>query len=234
VIGLPGELATWPADGHICTMFAADIVGFTRPDRDEDMQSQLRLALYSMIREAFTCSGVPWERCVQQDRGDGPLVIIPPGIPPHVIVDSLPERFRQLICRHNRYAMPPARMQVRAALNIGPVYRDEHGYSGQDINLLCRMLDARPLRRMLSDTGTELAVMVSAPVHDTIVVRRSSQADLAAFRQVKTRVKWTWIEAWIYAPGNPLPPSALIRNVTIQVIPSGASPRRDREEAVTR
>ena len=214
--GLPSELDTWPADGHLCTMFAADIVGFTRPDRDEEIQSQLRLDLYSMVREAFIGSGVPWDRCVQQDRGDGPLVIVPPSIPPHMVVDPFPERLRQLIRRHNRCAIPQARMQVRAALNIGPVYRDEHGYSGEDINLLCRMLDSPPLRRLLADTGAEVAFMVSAHVHDTIVMRHPSQADLAAFKFVKTRVKWAQIGAWIYAPGTPPPRSALIKFTSVQ------------------
>jgi hypothetical protein len=205
VIGQPGDPGTWPADGQLCALFAADIAGFTRPDRNEEIQSHLRHALYSIIREAFTGSGIPWGHCLQQDRGDGPLVIIPPGIPPHMIIEPFPARLSHLIRRYNRFAIPPARMQVRAALNIGPVYRDEHGYSGEDINLLCRMLDARPLRRLLTDTGTELALMVSAHMHDTIVLRHPSLADPALFRPVKTRVKWTRIDAWIYVPGNPPP-----------------------------
>jgi hypothetical protein len=207
VIGLTGEASIWPADGQACAMCAIDIAGFTRPDRDEEIQAQLRHALYGIIREAFNGSGIPWGQCFQQDRGDGPLVIIPPGIPPHLIIDPLPERLRHLIRRHNRCAIQSARLQVRAALNIGPVYRDENGYSGEDINLLCRMLDARPLRRLLTDTGTELALIVSARVHETIVLRHPSLADPAYFHPVKTRVKWTRIDAWVYAPGN-TPPSA--------------------------
>jgi hypothetical protein len=205
VTGLPGEPGTWTADGQVCAMCAFDIAGFTRPGRDEEVQSHLRHTLYNLVREAFTGSGIPWDTCPQQDRGDGPLVIIPPGIAPHVIIFPLPERIRLLIRRYNRFAIPTARLQVRAALNIGPVYRDEHGYSGEDINLVCRMLDARPLRRVLTDTGTELALMVSDRVHDTIVLRHPSLADPAYFRPVKTRVKRTRIDAWIYAPPAPAP-----------------------------
>lgn len=190
-------------------MFAADIAGFTRPDRDEEIQSHLRHVLYWAIREAFTGSGIPWGDCLQQDRGDGPLIILPPSIPPHVIITPLPERLRHLIRRHNRCAIPSARMQVRAALNIGPVYRDEHGYSGEDINLLSRMLDAPPLKRLLTDTGTELALMVSARVYDTIVLRHPSLADPASFQSVRTRVKQTRIDAWIHASDNPSPGQVL-------------------------
>jgi hypothetical protein len=208
VIGLPGEPGSWPSGGQVCSMCAVDIAGFTRPGRDEEVQSHLRHTLYGMVREAFTGSGIPWGHCVQQDRGDGPMVIIPPAVPPRVIIDPLPERLRYLIHRHNRYAVPAARMQVRAALNIGLVHRDEHGYYGQDINLLCRMLDARPLRRLLTDTGAELAFMVSDRVHDTIVLRNPDLAGPAAFKPVKTRVKWARINGRIYVPGTAPPIAA--------------------------
>lgn len=46
-------------------------------------------------------------------------------------------------------------MQLRAAVHIGPVYRDDHGIAGKDITMLCRMLDARQLRRTLADSGAE-------------------------------------------------------------------------------
>jgi len=184
-------------------MFAADIADFTRQDRDEETQSHLRHALYGAIREALTGSGIAWEECVQRDRGDGALVILPPGMSPHLIIAPFPERLRYLIGRYNRFATPPARLQVRAALNIGPVYRDENGYSGEDINLVCQMLDIQPLRRLLRNTDTDLALTISARVHDTIVLRHPRLADPASFRRVRTRVKRTRIDAWIHEPGSP-------------------------------
>lgn len=205
--GLTDPQDAWLADGQVCAMCAFDIAGFTRPGRDgdEELQSQLRHILYGIVREAFTASGAGWEQCVQQDRGDGLLVVLPPGIAPHVIIHPLPERLRHLIRRYNRFATRAAQMQVRAALNIGPVYRDENGYSGSDLNLVCRMLDAPPLRRLLAETGTALGVMVSDRVYDTIVARHPSLTGSASFRSVRTRVKRTRIDAWMYAPGTPMP-----------------------------
>ncbi len=200
---MAADSGAWPADGQACAMCAVDIAGFTRPDRDEETQSHLRHILYGVVRESFAASGIAWGQCAQQDRGDGLLVIIPPSVPPHVIIDPLPERLRHLLRRHNRLSVAVAQIQVRAALNIGPVYRDENGYSGQDLNLLCRMLDARPLRHQLTGTGTDLALMVSARVHDTIVARRPSLADQRAFTHVRTKVRQTRIDAWLYAPDNP-------------------------------
>jgi hypothetical protein len=202
VTGLPNGSGAWPADGQACAMCAVDIAGFTRPDRDEETQAHLRHVLYGAVRESFAASGIGWGECAQQDRGDGLLVIIPPGVPPHVIIEPLLERLRYLIRRHNRLSVAVAQIQVRAALNIGPVYSDENGYSGQDINLLCRMLDARPLRSQLAGAGTDLAVIVSARVHETIVARHPSLADRQAFTHVRTKVQQTRIDAWLYAPDS--------------------------------
>jgi hypothetical protein len=218
VTGMPGAFSAWSADGQACVMFAADIVGYTRPDRDEEIQSHLRHALYGATREAFVASGISWGECLYQDRGDGPLVILPPAISPHVIIAPFPERLRHLIRRYNRCATAPARMQVRATLNIGPVYRDEHGYSGEDINLLCRMLDAPPLKRVLTDTGTDLALMVSARVYETIVLRHPSLADPLSFQRVRTKVKGTPIDAWVHTPEN------LLSRQFLHPLPASSTP----------
>lgn len=203
MIEIPGHPAVQPAGGQVCTMFACDIADFTRPDRDDEIQLHLRRVLYDMLRDAFTGSGVPWEHCEYHDRGDGALVILPPGTPAQAVIDPLPERLAGLIRRHNRIVREPARMQLRTAVNIGPVYRDDHGIAGEGVNLLCRMLDTWELRRALAGSAAGLALIVSAHVYDSLVRRHPSLVDPASFREVTTRVKQTPIHAWIYVPGGP-------------------------------
>ena len=72
-------------------------------------------------------------------------------------------------------------------------------------NLLCRMLDAQPLRDALTGTTAELALIVSAHIHDTILLRHPSLIDPSLFRPVKTKVKRTRVSGWIYVPGSPPP-----------------------------
>jgi hypothetical protein len=85
------------------------------------------------------------------------------------------------------------------------VYRDEHGFAGDDVTYLCRMLDAQPLRRALSESGTELAFIVSDYVYEKLILRRHSLADPPrSFRRVKTQVKRTPVHAWIYLPDGPV------------------------------
>lgn len=205
MIETPGQPRVQPARGQVCAMFACDIADFTRADRDDDIQLHLRDALYDMLRDAFSGSGIVWEHCEYHDRGDGALIMIPPGIPANVMIDPLPERLGGLIRRHNRIVKEPARMQLRVAVNIGLVYRDDHGIAGEDITLLCRMLEARELRRALADSGAELALIVSAHVYDSLVRRHPTLVDPACFPPLKTRVKRTRIHAWVYVPGGSRP-----------------------------
>ena len=70
-----------PVSGQVCAMLTLDIAGFTSPDRDEEVRIYIHKALYAMLRKAVQGSGMPWDRCHHEDRGDGALVIAPPDIP---------------------------------------------------------------------------------------------------------------------------------------------------------
>ena len=206
MIEIPGPPAVQPASGQVCAMCGCDIVGFTRGDRDDDIQLHLRKALYGILRDAFQGSfqgtGVAWEHCEYHDRGDGALIMIPSGAPAQVMIDPFPERLSGLIRKYNRIVKEPARMQLGVAVNVGPVYRDDHGIAGEEVTLLCRMLEARELGRVLADSGAELALIVSAHVYDSLVRRHPYLVDPACFQPLKTRVKRTRINAWTYVPGS--------------------------------
>ena len=185
-----------PADGQLCTLFAVDIAGFTSPDRDDDIRLYLHEELYHVLERAFDGSGLPWARCFHEDRGDGALIVVPPGLACKGIIDPLPERLRSLIRRHNHVSCQAAGIQLRAAAHIGPVEHDDHGFVGSDINLLFRMLEARPLRRALAGSGAELALIVSDEVYRSLVCRYPSLVSPEAFQRVKFQVKYTRASAW--------------------------------------
>lgn len=192
-----------PADGQVCTLFAVDIADFTRRDRDDDIRLYLHENLYEILRKAFDGSGMAWATCLHEDRGDGALIIVPPGIAGHGVIDPLPERLRGLIRLHNHVSCPAAGIQLRTAAHIGPVYYDGHGFVSSDINLLCRMLEARPLRRALTGSSAELALIVSDYLYRNLVCRHPSLVSPDAFQAVRFQVKSTRAQAWTYLPGTP-------------------------------
>ncbi len=202
-----GRTLAPPVGGQVCALFAVDIAGFTRPDRDDDIRMFMREELYRILERAFDGSGTPWMACFQEDRGDGVLVVVTPGIAATSIIDPLPERLRSLIRRHNHVSCAAAQIQLRAAAHLGPVDHDGHGFVGTDVDFLFRMLDARPLKHALATTGADLALIVSDYVYRNIVARHPSLVSPAAFRSVRFQVKYTRAQAWTYVP-SALPSSA--------------------------
>lgn len=194
---------TPPTDGQLCTLFAVDIAGFTSPGRDDEIRLYLHEELYEVLEKAFDGSGIPWARCFHEDRGDGALIVVPPGVACKGIIDPLPERLRGLIRRHNHVSCQAAGIQLRAAAHIGPVEHDGHGFVGSDINLLFRMLEAPPLKRALAGSGAELALIVSDDVYRRLVCRCPSLISPEAFQRVKFQVKRDRACGWTYLPGAP-------------------------------
>jgi hypothetical protein len=65
------------------------------------------------------------------------------------------------------------------------------------------MLDAHPLKRALTGSGAELALIISDYVYRNVVCRYPSLVDPDAFKQVRFQVKYTRGAAWTYLPGPP-------------------------------
>ena len=125
------------------------------------------------------------------------------GTDAHALIDPFPGQLASLIRRQNKIVTEPARMQLRAAVHIRPVYRDDHGIAGKDVTLLCRMLDARKLRRALADSGAETALIISVHAFDILIRAHPDLIDPGRFRPLTTRVKRTKINGLIYVPGSP-------------------------------
>ena len=201
VVRVLGGAPVGVLDGQLCGLFAVDIVGFNGRRRDDDIQMYVHKSLYEMLQAAFDRSDLPWFGCIHEDRGDGALVVIPPMIPLTGLV-ALPDRLRGLVRRHNHVSCDAARVQLRAAMHVGPVHHDGHGFVGRDVSLLFRLLDARPLKRMLSESGAEVASIASGAMYENVILRRPSLVDLAQFRCLSVRVKETRTRAWAYTPAG--------------------------------
>lgn len=188
-----------PPDGQLCGMFAVDVAGFASSDRDDDIQVYVHKSMYDMLETAFDRAGVPWRVCAHEDRGDGVFIVIPPTISAASLVHPIPDKLLGLVRRHNRVSCDAARIQLRLATHIGPVHHDGHGFVGHDVNLLHRMLEAPALKRMLAESGAEIAFITSSYLYENVVSRRPSLIDPCIFKPVTVRVKETRTRAWAYS-----------------------------------
>jgi tetratricopeptide (TPR) repeat protein len=197
-----------------------DVEGFGDPHRDERAQAAVRAALYRIFEECFDGAGVPWESCVPEDRGDGAILLIPAGVPAPLLLTPLLDLLAAGLREHNRSAPLAERFRVRIALHAGDVGHDGHGFTGQDLLLACRLVDAAPVRTALRNATTDLVVVLSDEVHARIVLRGYRGVDAARFHPVDIRVKATRTHGWIHLPGSSAPPDTGLDE------PDGAAPHQ--------
>ena len=188
----------YPWTGQNGTILAADIVSFSDSSRDDQERSLLRSAMYDVLQGAFEKSGVPWSACQREDRGDGVLIIVPPMIPTSSLAGPVLRATADGLERHNRKANDAARLQLRIALHTGPVSFDAHGVTGQAVVVAVRLLDAPIFKTQLAETHSDMGVIVSGYIYDTVIRRGGRPIGHAAFQQVDVRVKGSSSTAWIW------------------------------------
>lgn len=60
-----------PWSGLNCSIFLADITAFGGNNRTDNDRQFLRTAMYAILECSFERSGIPWDNCYREDRGDG-------------------------------------------------------------------------------------------------------------------------------------------------------------------
>lgn len=180
-------------------IMVVDVERFGDPARTNLNQLAIREALYTALTEAFAASGIGWDSCVSEDRGDGALILVSPEVPKTCLVTSLPGLLAAAVTGHNRGSSVPERMRLRVALHAGEVYRDAHGVAGTAVNHAFRLAEAPALRSALAASPGVLALIVSDWFF-TEVVRHDPAAVPGSYRRVEVFVKETAAIGWIRAP----------------------------------
>ncbi|MFI0446404.1 Crp/Fnr family transcriptional regulator [Actinomadura sp. 6N118] len=184
--------------GQNCSIFYTDIASFNDPGRTDEDRRIVKRVMYEVLRDAFAESEVHWSGCHREDRGDGALLVVPPTVPTTRLVDPLVSKLAVRLRSHNRRAGDVVRLQLRAALHVGPVTSDGEGVSGEAVSQAARLLDAPILKSEMARTGADLGFVVSDFVYDSVVKHAPGPVDPLAYRRVKVRVKETKTRAWIY------------------------------------
>jgi CRP-like cAMP-binding protein/tetratricopeptide (TPR) repeat protein len=198
---LPGRWP-WAWDEPLnCSVLFTDVAGYGNPDRTDDDRDVVRKALYEIVRSALEASGVPWAACYHEDRGDGIIVVVPPAVSTVRVVDPLIGELAMRLRQYNRRASDVVRIQLRAALHVGPVGRDAEGLTGQAIITAARILDAQPLKDRLAAAQADLGFAASDFVYEHVIRNRPGQTDPVNFEQIQCQVKQIQVSAWVYLAG---------------------------------
>jgi hypothetical protein len=186
----------WRPSGR-CSIFVCDIVSFGREDRHDGIQGHLRTALYDGLQRSFDESGVPFDRCYLEDRGDGAIVVPPPDIETGVLVHPLIDRLRAELRRHNEISSEPAQIRLRVSLHVGKVEADGRGIVGTAINHASRLLDAPVFKDAFHVTGAQFGLIVSPELYEAVVRPGEGLIDPGEYEAIEVRVKETRTTAWM-------------------------------------
>ena len=194
-------LTAWQPAG-LCSMFVCDIVSFGHPDRVGDARARLRQTLYAGLRSSFDISGIPYDCCYREDRGDGVMMIVPPQYDTSLLITSVVERLSAAVRRHNELASKAARLQLRVAVNTGQCRSDGNGLVSDALTHAFRLMEAAPLKQALRDSEAWVGLIVSQRVHDDVVRHGPDLVDPGEYRRIDAEVKETAAPAWIRLLGS--------------------------------
>jgi len=198
----------WPLSGHTCTILLTDVVAFGSPARNDEDRRVIREALFRMTQ--IMLRGVGGAR--SEDRGDGILTVVPPGVPTADIMERLVRDLPAALAQHNVTSHDSARFQVRVAINVGPVASDAMGVSGEAIIIAARLVDAPVFKEAMLETHANVGIIASPFVYEAVIRHSPNPIDAAGYSQVEVSLKGFAAPAWIKlfttsAPSSSLSPS---------------------------
>jgi Cyclic nucleotide-binding domain len=180
--------------GENCTVLLTDVVGFGAHSRNDGDRRIIRRASLDMTRRSL---GHVWEACISEDRGDGLLIVVPPRIPTTEVMERLHRELPGELRQHNRTYGNSVRIQLRVAVNVGPVMSDALGMSGEAIIRTARLLDAPVLKEVMASTGANLGIIASVFVYETVIRHAEGWTDPDKYEMVQVSVKESSMPAWM-------------------------------------
>jgi len=206
------EPAQWQRDWHEplnCSVVFTDVAGFSDPVRNDSDRDVVRAAMYEILRTCFDAARVPWAACYREDRGDGAVIVVPPTISTHRLVDPLMAELADRLRQYNRRVSEVVRIQLRVALHVGPVGRDAEGLTGQAVIAAARIVDAPVVKARLAAEHADLIFAASDYVYDHVVRNCAGRVDPAAFEHMECQVKEMHVSVWAHLAGRVAPPPGL-------------------------
>ncbi|MEU0482417.1 hypothetical protein ABZ260_24925 [Streptosporangium sp. NPDC006013] len=187
-------------------LLTADIENYG--GRTDAQHGTLQVGLVTVIDTAADRVGLDRQSWEIQVGGDSLTHVLPAEPGPLVTIPLLLDRFVTemdlAIAAHNSRRADPtwARMRVRLAIHVGPLYLDgAAGWPGQHAVLPARLRDSTPVRAAL-DTfrDADLALIISREVFHDYVSQGPGRPRPSEFLEVAVAEKKQEYQAYLYVP----------------------------------
>jgi hypothetical protein len=204
------------------SILVIDIEKSTHALRTNPVKEELRDRIYSFLQAALDSAGIGIEHCDPfEDRGDGMLALIHPvdDIPKTYLLGRLIPELTRLLSEYNlglRPAdLPRLGLRLRAVIHAGEIHRDDNGYFGEALDVACRLLDARRLKKSLQESPAPLVLVVSEEIYWGLVKHEYDGIRMDTFRpEVRVQVAGRRRQGWVHFPGEADGPAGARRACT--------------------
>jgi class 3 adenylate cyclase len=188
------------------TVLAVDIERSTQ--RPDPVKAELRRETYRVVQEAMDVAGIRLRHCDPfVDRGDGVLILVRPvdEIPKTLLFQVLVPVLTHLLVDRNTSLPETERvlreLRLRMVIHSGEVHCDGNGPFGETLDVACRLLDSRSLKKCLANSGAPLVLVISDEIYHSIVLHDYDGIRPAAFiPSLTVRVSGRRRRGWVHVP----------------------------------
>lgn len=180
--------------GENCTVVLTDVEGFGGQHRNERDRQFVRRALVEMTQGFLDGFGA---FCSCEDRGDGFLLVVLPGVPTSRVMERLLQDLPPRLRRHNHTYSAALQIRLRVAATVGPVTSDLMGVTGDAIINAARLVEAPVLKQSMLARRPNLGLITSPFVYETAIKPAAADMYFAGYEQVQVTVKESNLPAWM-------------------------------------
>jgi hypothetical protein len=171
-------------------VLAVDVEKYSTRDAREQLRAQTELQ--RILSTAAHDVGLDRSEWYEQVSGDGELVVLPEDVDVPVVVGEFTSTLEALLSEANGHVFGGTRqrLRLRVALHHGTLTPGPFGPAGDAPIVVSRLLDARPLRRLLVEQQErDLALIVSHSLFQDVVRTGFCSLDPEDFRAVRVNAK---------------------------------------------
>lgn len=180
-------------------VLAVDVEKYSTRDAREQLRAQRELR--RILTAAAQNTGLDQRDWYEQVSGDGELVVMPENVDVSAVVGDFTCQLETILGELNRDIIGGTRLRLRVAMHHGTLTPGPFGPAGDAPIVVSRLLDARPLRRLLADQqDRDLALIVSQSLYQDVVRTGFCSLDPEEFRPVRVNAKGVQYHGFVRRP----------------------------------
>jgi hypothetical protein len=167
---------------------AVDVEKYSTRDAREQLRAQTELQ--RILNVAAQNTGLDQREWYEQVSGDGELVVLPEDVDVSAVVGDFTCQLERMLAEYNRRAVTQTPLRLRVAMHHGTLAPGPFGPAGDAPIVVSRLLDAKPLRRLLAEQqDRDLALIVSQSLYQDVVRTGFCSLDPEEFQPVRVNAK---------------------------------------------